>query len=110
MHKLNISLALRSTLLLYAGMMSTTAAHTPYLMPNAFEPINGGLITLDASFAERFFVPEVVFDGSDFEVRLPDGNTVKPETLVPLKYITLSLLKSPPPAFNEGFLVVKLFD
>lgn len=86
MHKINLSFIRRPALLLCIGMLSTTAAaHTPYLMPNAFEPINGGLITLDASFAERFFVPEVVFDGSDFEVRLPDGSMVKPETLVPLK-------------------------
>jgi hypothetical protein len=86
MPDINLSLALRSTLLLCTGMFAmTAAAHTPYLLPNAFEPINDGLITLDASFAERFFVPEVVFDGSEFEVRLPDGSTVKPETLVPLK-------------------------
>ncbi|HWK55527.1 MAG TPA: DUF4198 domain-containing protein [Hyphomicrobiales bacterium] len=60
-------------------------AHTPYLMPNAFEPINDGLITLDASFAEHFFVPEVVFDGSQVEVFLPDGSKVAPDTLLALK-------------------------
>lgn len=77
------NLALVAASLSLAG--DPAAAHTPYLLPNAFEPINGGLITLDASFAEHFFVPEVVFDGSDFEVRLPDGSIVKPETVLPLK-------------------------
>lgn len=56
-------------------------AHTPYLVPNAFEPINGGMITLDASFAEHFFIPEVVFDGSEFEVVLPDGSMTIPDTV-----------------------------
>lgn len=60
-------------------------AHSPYLLPNAFEPINGGLITLDASFAAHFFTPEVVFDNSDFEVRSPDGKVNKPQTVIPLQ-------------------------
>lgn len=60
-------------------------AHTPYLVPNAFEPVNGGLVTLDASFAGHFFIPEVVFDGSEFEVRRPDGSVGQPTTVLPLK-------------------------
>ncbi|MDC0598223.1 DUF4198 domain-containing protein [Gammaproteobacteria bacterium] len=73
---------------LLVGLMavaSVATAHTPYLVPNAFEPINGGLITLDASFAERFFVPEIVFNNSQFEVRLPDGSVAKPDTVIPIQ-------------------------
>lgn len=60
-------------------------AHTPYLAPNIFEPGRGGLITLDASFAERFFIPEVAFDNSEFEVHLPSGEVTGPDTVVSLK-------------------------
>lgn len=73
---------------LFAGLLLASPLalpHTPYLLPNAFEPINGGLITLDASFAEHFFTPEIVFDSSEFEVRQPDGSIVTPETVLPLK-------------------------
>ena len=63
----------------------TTQAHTPYLLPSAFEPVINDLITLDASFAERFFVPEVVFDGGQFEVITPGGLVVAPDTEVALK-------------------------
>lgn len=70
---------------LLLGCSSLVSAHTPYLVPNAFEPINGGLITLDASFAERFFVPEIVFDNSEFEVRLPNGSTTEPDTVISIK-------------------------
>jgi hypothetical protein len=60
-------------------------AHTPYLAPNVFEPGRGGLITLDASFAERFFIPEVAFDDSEFEVHLPSGEVTAPDTVISLK-------------------------
>jgi hypothetical protein len=74
-----------ATALATFGLVTTAVSHTPYLAPNAFEPINDGLITLDASFAEHFFVPEVVFDGSEFSVQLPDGKQVKPDLLQVLK-------------------------
>lgn len=74
-----------ASLLLLSGAAIPAAAHTPYLLPNAFEPINGGLVTLDASFAGHFFTPEVVFDNSEFEVRLPSGKVEKPQTVIPLQ-------------------------
>ena len=53
-------------------------AHVPYLQPASFEPIRGGWISLDAAFAERFFIPEVAFDNSQFSVLTPAGAAVKP--------------------------------
>ncbi len=58
----------------------TTSAHTPYLAPASFEPL-GGWVTLDAAFAEKFFVPEVRFDQSKFKVLQPDGKAVDPKEL-----------------------------
>lgn len=54
--------------LLLAALALPAAAHTPYLAPASFEVRPDSRVTLDASFAETFFVPEVVFDNSEFVV------------------------------------------
>lgn len=64
-------------------------AHTPYLAPSGFEPVRGDLVTLDASFADAFFVPEVAFDGSRFQVLGPDGAARAPDTVHPLRTRTV---------------------
>lgn len=51
----------------------STLAHVPYLNPASFEPVRGGWVSLDAAFADRFFLPEAVFDNSQFTVLTPDG-------------------------------------
>ena len=75
--------------LLAALLLSATAtpafSHTPYLAPANFDPVSGGLVTLDAAFAEEFFVPEVVFDNSEFQVINPDGKAVPADTVHRLK-------------------------
>ncbi len=44
--------------LLIASCFSGAAlAHLAYLKPLQFEPVRGVKVTLDASFAEQFFVP-----------------------------------------------------
>ena len=60
-------------------------AHTPYLAPTRFEPLHQGWVTLDASFAEAFFVPEVAFDNSEFAVLDQAGQWIKPMTVQRLK-------------------------
>lgn len=55
-------------------------AHTPYLVPGSFEPVRGDLVTLDASFTEEFFVPEIAFDKSEFFVISPDGTKSEVDT------------------------------
>ena len=65
-------------------------AHTPYLAPSEFAPGERATVTLDASFAETFFVPEVAFDDSRFEVTGPDGHTVAADTVQVLKTRTVA--------------------
>ena len=52
---------------------SAAIAHTPYLVSPQFQVRPGATVTLDAAFAETFFVPEVVFAGPQFTVTGPDG-------------------------------------
>ena len=69
----------------FAGVMlagSVTAqAHVPYLQPASFEPVRGGWVSLDAAFADRFFIPEVAFNNSEFSVLTPAGTVLKPTLL-----------------------------
>lgn len=76
-----------SAVVLMSTLISPMAqAHTPYLVPSAFEPVNGGLVTLDASFATHFFTPEVFFtDGSDFQVTDPTGDSKRPDTVIAIE-------------------------
>lgn len=77
--------------LLSVGLLSVVItsplvlAHTPYLAPASFESGFQGWVTLDASFAEAFFIPEVVFDNSEFRVIDPAGRKAAPLTVERLK-------------------------
>ena len=59
--------------------------YTPYCKRLSFEPSRGGVVTLDASFAEKFFVPEVAFANSIYLVSQPDGTTTTPDFMSQLK-------------------------
>lgn len=76
-----------SLALVCAGLLfiPATQAHTPYLKPLSFEPVSRGTVTLDASFAEQFFVPEVAISNAKFDVETPDGKLSPVETVVDLK-------------------------
>ena len=69
------------------GLLLSAACfgHTPYLKPMSFEPSRSGVVSLDASFAEKFFVPDVAFANSIYAVIQPDGKTVSPNILSQLK-------------------------
>ena len=71
--------------LMLAAVVLPARAHTPYLAPATFQIQPTSVVTLDASFAETFFVPEVVFDNSTFVVTDPDGVTHAPDTVHLLK-------------------------
>lgn len=65
--------------LLLSGLLAVSAAapvaaHTPYLAPGSFEPQAQSWVTLDAAFAETFFVPDAAFDHSRPVVVAPDGS------------------------------------
>ena len=71
--------------LLIASCFSSAAlAHVAYLKPLQFEPVRGGKVTLDASFAEQFFVPEAAITNASFEVVTPSGKLVSVEKVVDL--------------------------
>ena len=73
-------------ILLGSIFLSTAClGHTPYLKPLSFEPSRAGVVTLDASFAEKFFVPEVAFANSIYLVSQPDGKTTTPDFMSQLK-------------------------
>lgn len=77
-------------MVLLSAVSTSAFSHTPYLAPASFEPVNGGLVSLDAAFAEEFFVPEVAFDNSEFQVVNPDGKTVPADTVQGLKTRTVA--------------------
>lgn len=55
----------------------SSQAHVPYLAPESFEPIRGW-VSLEAAFADKFFLPEAKFDQSEFQVFTPTGNREQP--------------------------------
>ena len=57
-------------------LSATATAHVPYLLPSSFEPVRGGWVSLDAAFAERFFLPESVFNNSQFMVFTPTAQRI----------------------------------
>lgn len=50
------------------------AAHTSYLLPSVFITGEGGYLTLQASFTEDFFVPEIAVISDDYHLVRPDGS------------------------------------
>ncbi|WP_049974250.1 DUF4198 domain-containing protein, partial [Azospirillum sp. B4] len=65
-----------SVLALTAGMLAGRGvqAHTPYLLPNQFA-VTGARdhVTVESSFTEDFFTPDVVLRSDAFAVVLPSG-------------------------------------
>lgn len=51
----------------------TAQAHSPYLLPNAFDATGRDHVTVQASFTERFFTPDVVMKSDAFHAVGPDG-------------------------------------
>lgn len=74
-------------LALAAGLLwvSPAQAHSPYLVPGSFQPAMGKIVTLDASFTEVFFVPDVAFNNDHYAIILPSGERIAPDNLVNLK-------------------------
>jgi uncharacterized GH25 family protein len=48
-------------------------AHSPYLLPNRFDTGERDHVSVQASFTETFFVPDVVMQTPNYHVVLPDG-------------------------------------
>ncbi|MDU0355671.1 DUF4198 domain-containing protein [Paraglaciecola aquimarina] len=74
---------------LLATACTTAYAHTPYLAPATFEQSRADRVTLDAAFAEAFFVPEAAFNNSIFTVLTPEGKTLNPDNIAKLQLRTV---------------------
>lgn len=73
--------------------LSPARAHTSYLLPNIFTANAENFVTIESSFAEKFFHPEVPVDSEDYHVVLPDGTRAAFETVA--KHRQLVILESP---------------
>lgn len=77
-----------------AGASSGALAHSPYLLPNAFDVVDRKHVTVEASFTETFFVPDVAMKADDWHVVFPDGAK---RALTPVYTQDLAILESPTP-------------
>ena len=59
----------------FAGLTlaGATQAHSPYLLPTVFDASDRKLVTVQGSFTESFFTPEVVMKSDAWAVIGPDG-------------------------------------
>jgi len=56
-----------------AAFASIAQAHSPYLLPTTFDVSDRKLVTVQGSFTESFFTPEVVMKSDAWAVIGPDG-------------------------------------
>src|SRR5690349_10614639 len=57
-----------------SGVLAGAAqAHSPYLLPSAFDVTDRKLVTVQGSFTESFFSPEVAMKSDAWAVVGPDG-------------------------------------
>lgn len=54
-----------------------TAAHMPYVLPSVFDAAWRDRVTLQASFTEDAFRPEIAMKDAPFEITGPDGKTIR---------------------------------
>src|SRR5688500_14290634 len=76
-------------LLLTALIAAPAGAHSPYLLPNAFDLGERDHVSVQASFTEKFFVPDVVMKATNWHVVSPDG---KSSALTPVYTKDLAVL------------------
>jgi hypothetical protein len=54
----------------------TARAHSPFLLPNFFDVSHRDHVTVQGSFTEEFFSPDVAMKADDYHVIAPDGSKV----------------------------------
>jgi uncharacterized GH25 family protein len=59
--------------LISLACVGMAAAHSPYLLPNKFDLNKRDHVSVQASFTEDYFIPDVVMKADDYHVVLPDG-------------------------------------
>jgi uncharacterized GH25 family protein len=84
----------------FAGLVISMAAvgaaqsHSPYLLPNTFDATGRDHVTVQASFTERFFSPDVVMKSDDFHTVGPDGAKA---SITPAYFKDLTILEAATP-------------
>lgn len=78
---------------LIVSLVAPANAHTSYMLPNVFTANLEEFVTVESSFSEDFFRPEVAVQSDDFHVILPDGTRQDFETVTSLKQVVV--LESP---------------
>jgi uncharacterized GH25 family protein len=79
---------LAATLLAGVTLAGAANAHSPYLLPSAFDVTDRKLVTVQGSFTESFFSPEVVMKSDAWAVVGPDG-VRRPLTATNLRELAL---------------------
>jgi uncharacterized GH25 family protein len=91
MHNVPTSRGLASAAMLLLSIGSAQA-HSPYLLPNLFDVGKRDHVTVQASFTEEFFEPDVVMKSEDYHVIAPDGSK---QPLTPVYAKDLAILEAP---------------
>lgn len=81
--------ALAAAIGLFAGLPAPGMAHTAYLLPNLFSANQENSVTVESSFAEHFFKPELAVDSNDWHVVLPDGTRAAPINIAKLRQLVV---------------------
>lgn len=80
--------------LLAALVGGAAQAHSPYLLPNDFDATGRDHVTVQASFTEHMFVPDIAMKSDDFHVVGPDGARV---AVTPVYLRDLAVFEAPTP-------------
>lgn len=77
------------------SMAGAAHAHMPYLLPNLFDVGKRDHVTVQGSFTEEFFEPDVVMKSEDYHVVAPDGSK---QVLQPVYSKDLAIVEAATPA------------
>ncbi|MEM1133814.1 MAG: DUF4198 domain-containing protein [Pseudomonadota bacterium] len=72
-----------------AVISAPSLAHTSYMLPSLFVANSEQMVTIESSFAEEFFVPEVAVNKADFHVIQPDGTRADFDSVNPHKQLVI---------------------
>lgn len=64
-------------------------AHTSYMLPSKFSASEGGPITVQSSFSDDMFNPEIPVTGADYHVQRPDGAREAFDTVLTLRQLVV---------------------
>ncbi len=73
-------------------MASGAQAHSPYMLPSAFDVSGRKIVTVQGAFSENFFSPEVVMKSDGYAVIGPDGKRI---ALTPTYLREMALVEVP---------------